>query len=294
MNFFNFDVKKVALFMTALLVPFLLFNMERKSGETPWILKPFSFATGVIQSGYSSFSSGVRGTTSLYLNLVGIRRKNSELTDLNAKLRAQLGEMTELTLENERLRKLLNFKEKSNMDLLGAKVIGQDLISENSTITINKGTHHGIKRNMAAITAGGVVGYVLRADVYTSQIILLTDRYAAIDALVQRSRARGIVEGLDTDTCNLNFLKRGDDAQNGDLIVTSGLDNIFPKGFPVGIISKVEKSRYGVTQYIEIKPIISPNNLEEIFIVLNAQQQDFEKDRSPSSAPSDLHPNEAP
>ena len=110
MNFFNFDVKKIAIFMTALLIPFLLYNMERKEGTQPIVLKPFSFAAGLVQNAYHSFSSGVRGTTSLYLNLVGISRKNQELSKNNAELRAKLGEMTELQLENDRLKQqLLNF-----------------------------------------------------------------------------------------------------------------------------------------------------------------------------------------
>lgn len=277
MNFFNFDVKKVALFMTALLIPFLLFKMETKNNEAPFVLKPFSFAAGLVQNAYDSFSSGVRGTTSLYLNLVGISRKNTELTNTNAELRAKLGEMTELQLENERLRKLLEFKQKNDMKLKAARVIAHDLIPEHKTLTINKGTSHGIQKGMAAITVGGVVGNILKADMYTSQIILITDRLAAVDSLVQRSRARGLVEGKDSETCYLNYLKRDDDARIGDLVVTSGLDNVFPKGFPIGTITDVEKSKYGVTQKVELSPIVNANNLEEVFVILDAKFKDFEE-----------------
>lgn len=266
--------------MTALLVPFLFFSMDRKNNESSLLLKPFSFTAGVIQKSYNSFSSGVRGTASLYLNLVGISRKNGALTDDNSKLRAQLGEMTELKLENERLRLLLNFKQKAEMNLKAARVIGRDLVPEYDTLTINKGTLDGVKQGMASITVSGVVGYVLRAQPYTSQIILITDRYAAVDALVQRSRVRGIVEGKDGESCNLNYLKRGDDAKVGDLVVTSGLNNIFPKGFPVGTIAEVKKSQYGVTQKVVIHPIINPNNLEEVFIIIDAKNKDFEVEQT--------------
>jgi len=251
--------------------------MQRKSGETPWIVKPFSFTAGLIQKAYSGLSSGVRGTTALYLDLVDIKKENHILRNEKAKLKAQLGELTELKLENERLNQLLDFKRKSKMDLLPAKVIGKDLIPEHNTITINRGTHHGIQHKMAAITVGGVVGYVFRPERYTSQIILLTDRYAVVSAIVQRSRARGIVEGWKEDRCQLNNLKRDDDVQKGDLVVTSGMDNIFPKGFPVARVKKVSKEPYSVTQEVEVEPVVNPSNLEEIFIVLNTNQETFEK-----------------
>ncbi len=278
--------------MTALFIPFLLFNMERKSGEALWILRPFSFTTGLFLTGYNSFSTGVKGTTSLYLNLVGISKKNRTLTTENAKLKAKLIEMTELTLENERLRNLLKFKQKSEMKLMAGKVIGKDLVPEHNTVTINIGTRHGIKKNMAVITAAGAVGYVLSPEVFTSQIILLTDPYAAIDALVQRSRARGIVEGHNSDKANLNYLKRGDDAVIGDLVITSGLDNIFPKGFPVGVISNVKKSRFGTTQDIELSPVINPNNLEEVFVILDAKLRDFEP--QPVGSPEEIKNKTSP
>lgn len=179
------------------------------------------------------------------------------------------------------------------MDLLGAKVIGRDLIADHHSVTINRGTSHGIKTNMAAITTGGVVGYVFRTEVYTSQILLLVDRYAIIDAIVQRSRARGIVEGRGPDACRLRYLNRSDDVQVGDLVVTSGLYNIFPKGFPIGIVTSVAKSRYGMTQEVELKPAINPSILEEIFIVTNAMNEDFSEEKGSSEEAKKSEPTES-
>jgi rod shape-determining protein MreC len=83
------------------------------------------------------------------------------------------------------------------------------------------------------------------------------------------------VEGLSRGDCRLRYLKRSDDVKVGDEVVTSGLFNIFPKGFPIGTVTSVDKSRYGLTQEVEIKPAIEPLNLEELFIVLNANHQDL-------------------
>ncbi|MGE0762028.1 MAG: rod shape-determining protein MreC [Bdellovibrionales bacterium] len=286
MGYFTFDLRKVFLVIAVVVVPLMAINMQRNSEEELWFTKPFTFMGGAIQGAYSSFSSGVRGTTSMYLDLINIKTENKALKAEITELRAQLGSMTELKVENERLTNLLGFKQASNMDLLAAKVVGKDMMLDHQTLTVNRGTFHGVAKNMAALTVGGVVGYVFRADMYTSQILLLTDRYAAIDALVQRSRARGIVEGNSRDRTTLKYIKRGDDVQVGDLVVTSGMYNVFPKGFPVGVVQKINKSQYGMTQELELAPSIDPLNLEELFVVLNANQADF------TPKPEPVAPNE--
>lgn len=274
MNFFSLDLKKAFVVLTIVVIPLLTVNMQRNS-ESGGILEPFRWISGLTQMGYSSFSSGVRGTTAMYLDLIDIKKTNLNLIKENAELRAQLGSMTELQLENERLNQLLGFKQQTNMELLAAKVIGKDLLPEHNTITINRGSEHGLRKKMAALTVAGAVGYVYRVQSYTSQILLLTDRYSAIDAIVQRSRARGILEGFSRENCRMRYLRRDDDVVDGDMIVTSGLDNIFPKGFPIGLVTSVKKTEYGITQEIEVQPIINSSNLEEVFLVLNSHSEDF-------------------
>ena len=285
LNFFTFDVKKTIILVLIVAIPLISINMERNSKVAkPFFFKPFTFSAGIIQNAYSSFSSGLRGTTSLYLNIIGIKKNNRKLTKSISELKAKLGALTELKLENERLNQLLAFKQKTNMNLLAAKVIGKDLIPDHNTITINRGTIHGIKESMAVITIGGVVGYVIEPQAFTTQILLLTDRYAAVDSLVQRSRARGIVEGISSRECLLNYLQREDDVKVGDLIVTSGLDNIFPKGFPVGTVTDVKKNQYDISQRVTVRPAVNPFTLEEIFIVLNANEENFEKTKQKEPA----------
>ncbi|MCB0357694.1 MAG: rod shape-determining protein MreC [Bdellovibrionales bacterium] len=275
MNYFAFDVKKLLIVISLVIIPLMAVNMEHNPAQRPWFVKPFIFVSGVVQNLYSGFSSGVRGTTALYLNLIDIKKNNQKLQKENAELRAQLGTLTELKLENKRLYNLLGFKEKTKMDLLTAKVIGKDLLIDHTTLTINRGTVHGVKEFMAVITIGGVVGYVIQPQTFTSQILLLTDRYATIDSIVQRSRARGIVEGINNKSCRLSYLGRDDDVQVGDRIVTSGLNNIFPKGFTVGTVTDVVKNQYDISQEVTLKPAVNPFTLEEVFVVLNTHNEDF-------------------
>lgn len=275
MNFFNFDLKKILMIAALIAIPLFSVNMQQKSKNGPWIFEPFFFLADSTQNTYAAFSYGVRSTTDLYLNLIHIKIDNRKLNQDLAELKAQLGALTELKLENERLNQLLKFKQKSSMKLLAARVIGRDLLTDYDTITIDRGTIHGVKKGMGSIMIDGVVGYVVEVEPRTAKILLITDRYAVVDGIVQRSRARGIVEG-NSKGCTLTFLKRSDDVQMGDMIVTSGLDNYFPKGFPIGTVTNVHKDQYGLKQDVGIQPIVNPSNIEEIFVVLNANNQDFE------------------
>lgn len=275
MNFFTFDLRKVFLVIALVVLPLIAINMQRKSEEELWFTKPFTFAGAMMQRSFAGFSSGVRGTTAMYVDLIGVKKQNQELKDQLAELKAQLGAMTELKMENERLGQLLGFKQASKMNLLAARVIARDLFHDHNTITVDRGSSHGVQKNMGALTIGGVIGYVFRIEKESSQILLLTDSYAAVDAIVQRSRARGLVEGLRKGNSHLRYLKRSDDVKVGDLVVTSGLFNMFPKGFPIGAVTSIDKSRYGMSQEVEVKPAVDALNLEEIFIVMNANHEDL-------------------
>jgi rod shape-determining protein MreC len=275
LNFFAFDIRKALIVLVVIALPLLSINMKRTPGEDPWYKKPFSATVSLIQGGYSSFTSGVRGTTSMYLKLIGIKKENLGLQKENEELRAILGALTELKMENERLKKLIDFKQSTAMKLLAAKVIARDLSPDHSSIRINRGTRHGLKKLQGVITVEGVVGYVLRADFDSSVVLVLTDRSAAIDAIVQRTRAQGLVSGKSLSSCRLRYLERADDVTAGDMIVTSGLQGYFPKGFPIGKLTSVRKTDYGISQEAELTPIVNPANIEEVFIVLNSGQEDF-------------------
>lgn len=290
MNLFNFDLRKLVLVGFVLALPLISINMQRGPEESPWYMKPLSIIAGLAQNGYSSFSSGVRGTASLYLNLVGIKKANETLIRANQELRAQLGALGELKLENERLSELLNFKRRTNMELLAARVIGQDLLPDRSSIRINRGTRHGIKSWQAVITVEGVVGYVYRPDNFYSHVLLMTDNYAVIDGIVQRSRARGLVEGAGRQGCILRYLQRADDVELGDLVVTGGMGNIFPKGFPIGIVTKVERKQDGISQEVALQPVVKASHLEEVFVVLNAAEEEFSPEGAVSSGPGVTNP----
>jgi rod shape-determining protein MreC len=275
LNFFAFDIRKLLIVIAVIALPILSINMKRNPGEDPWYRQPFTWFISESQNGYSGFTSGVRGTTSMYLNLMGIKKDNMRMQRENEELRAQLGALTELKLENERLNQLLQFKLNTKMRLLASKVIARDLSPDHEWIRINRGYRQGLRKQMGVITVQGVVGYVLSTEMDTAQILVVTDRSAALDALVQRTRARGLVSGKDSNSIRLRYLERADDVAVGDAVVTSGMNGSFPKGFPVGKVTSVRKTDFGISQEALVEPVVMPSNLEEVFVVLDSGGEDF-------------------
>lgn len=290
MNFFNFDLKKLVMIGIILALPLVSINMQQNPQEPNWLSKPFTLLSSAISETFFGFSHGVKDTTAMYLNLINIKKDSETLKSQNNELQARLEKMTELSLENERLRGLLGFKEQTKMTLTAAQIIGRDLVLDHSTVTINKGSNDGLKAGQAVITTGGVLGYIFKPEPFTAHVMLITDRYAVVDGIVQRTRAHGIVEGKSQhgSTLSLKYVERTEDVKAGDLVVTGGLDNIFPKGFPVAIVESVEKKTFSVSLKVDLRPVVDPYTVEEVFVVTQAANEDFgDKYALPTDVPSE-------
>jgi len=208
-----------------------------------------------------------RQLLSNYILLVGVKKKNLELQKSIDLLLEQNMRMKELLLENNRLRKLLFLKKHSSAKLVSAEIIGRDPIGWFKAVTINKGGRAGIKSNQAVTTHQGIVGRILDVAADTSKVLLITDINSSVDSLVQRTRARGIVEGRASNLCELKYVSSSDDVRPGDLVVTSGLCGIFPKGLTIGKVTHVEKDSFDLFQYVELTPGARLNKLEEVCIL---------------------------
>jgi len=275
LNFFNVDFKKLVLALVVLILPLISINMQQKPQESHWLTKPFSLLASTVQASFFGFSNGVQSTTALYVNLIGIKKTNEDLSLKNSELMARLNVLAELEHENNRLKNLLSFKEATKMELVAAQVIGRDLVPDHNTITINKGTSHGLKPGMAVLTTEGALGYVFRPDFLTSRVMLITDRYSVVDGIVARSRAQGIVEGRNSTSLQLKYVEKTADVNVGDLVVTGGLDNIFPKGYPLAKIESIERKNYLVSLKIDLRPVVDPKVVEEVLVVISAKSEDL-------------------
>lgn len=262
------------------MLPLLSINMEQKVIHDSWFNKPFTFLAESIQNVFFGISQGVRTTTAYYINIINIKSKNQLLQKENDELKARLNLFNENLSELDRLRNILDFQKTTKMDLVPAQVIGRNLVTDHNTITINKGTMHGLKSGQAVLSIKGAVGYIFKPSLRTSHVMLITDRYSVVDAIVQKSRAHGIVEGKSKNTCILQYVEKTEDIKDGDLIVTGGLDNIFPKGFPLAIINNIERKTKTASLNIEVKPVVDASQVEEVFVVKSAHGENFLNDNS--------------
>jgi rod shape-determining protein MreC len=210
----------------------------------------------------------VQGTFQQYVFLVNLEKENRMLKQKIAELQEENHRMKEMKLANERLRQLLQFREKDSPSMIGAEVIGQDPSSWFKSVTINKGERDGVKKGMAVISPAGVIGQILKTAPHYATVLLLTDYNSAVDSIVQRTRAKTIVEGKGENRCQLKYLRRAEEVAVGDVVVTSGLGGNFPKGLMVGEIKKVDKKGHGVFQYAELVPSVDLTQLEEVFVII--------------------------
>ncbi len=210
----------------------------------------------------------VQGTFQQYVFLVNLEKENRVLKQKIAELQEENHRMKEIKLANDRLRQLLQFREKNSPSMIGAEVIGQDPSSWFKSVTIDKGEKDGVKKGMAVISPTGVIGQILKTAPHYATVLLITDYISAIDSLVERTRAKAIVEGKGENRCQLKYLLRAEEVAVGDIVVTSGLDGNFPKGLMVGEIKKVDKKGHGVFQYAELVPSVDMTQLEEVFVIM--------------------------
>jgi rod shape-determining protein MreC len=223
--------------------------------------------TSPVQKAATFVIKTVSGVFQQYVFLVHLQEENGLLKKRVAEVQEENHQMKEMVLANERLRKLLQFREKMSTSMIAAEVIGQDPTSWFKSVTINKGERDGVQKGMAVISPEGVVGQILKTSPHYATVLLMTDYNSAIDAVIQKTRAKAIVEGKEENRCQLKYLLRTEEVVVGDVVITSGLGGIFPKGLMVGEIRKVDKKGHGVFQYAELVPSVDLTKLEEVLII---------------------------
>ncbi len=220
------------------------------------------------QKGSTLIIRTVQGTFQKYVFLVNLEKENRRLKQRIAELQEENNQAKEMKLTMDRLKNLLQFRQENTQTMIGAEVIGQDPSSWFKSVTIDKGERDGVKKGMAVISAAGVIGQILKTAPHYATVLLITDYNSAIDSIVQRTRAKAIVEGNGENRCQLKYLLRTEEVAVGDAVVTSGLAGNFPKGLRVGEVKKVDKKGHGVFQYAELVPSVDLSKLEEVFVVM--------------------------
>jgi rod shape-determining protein MreC len=192
----------------------------------------------------------------------------------NLRLKAELDKLLrerqkyeEAFLENKRLKEILSLKEKEHRYVTSARVIARGPDQWSNTFVLDKGLPAGIQKDMTAITTKGLVGKISEVSNSYSYLLLLTDINFSATVRLQERRMEGIISGTGLRKCQLKYIPYDEEVKKGDVLITSGLDSLFPKGIPVGYVSKVDKKGSGLFQNIEVTPFVNNRSIEEVAII---------------------------
>lgn len=194
--------------------------------------------------------------------------ENKKLSKEVEHLKQWLIQAQELYLENLRLQKILYFKHRSSYNLVAAKVIGRDPSYWTSVIIVDKGKRDNIKQNQAVINYAGLVGKVIEAGDSVSKAMLLNDPNLGVSAIVQRTRQEGLVSGTLENQLIMRYLPPESDIKPGDVVLTSGLTGLFPKGIFIGTVVEIGKEFSGLSLYCLVKPAVDFAKLEEVLVLI--------------------------
>lgn len=223
--------------------------------------------TSPVQSVLSALKLQAVDTWERYLALVHVKEESLTLSKKVEMLEYRLNVMREVELENARLRRLLDFARTAPQPLRAARVVGFDPSSRYRTLRIDRGQVTGVLPGMAVVTERGVVGRILRAWTHHADVLLATDVRSGVDCMIQRTRARGTVEGTGGELLRMKYLLRLEGVSQGDVVITSGLDGVFPPGLLVGTVGAIQKRSSGVFQEVQILPVVDPLLLEEVLVL---------------------------
>ncbi|MBW1860812.1 MAG: rod shape-determining protein MreC [Deltaproteobacteria bacterium] len=203
-----------------------------------------------------------------YFGLINVQVENTRLKREIDALRMESYRYRELLDTNRRLQELLNFKETINYPVLAAQVIGRDPTGWFKSVIIDKGKKSGLKTNMPVVNAIGVVGRLVSVSLNYAKVLLIIDQNSAVDCIVQRSRDKGIVKGISSKICKLDYVLKTGDVVIGDMVITSGLGRVFPKRLPVGEVIEVNSMPGELFKRIEVRPVVDFSKLEELLVIL--------------------------
>ncbi len=256
------------IFLAAVLGQIILISAQVNSGRDVPLLETVTFgAFAEIQRAISAGISGVRRGWTGYIDLRRVSADNDSLKRRLADAEVELQRQRALADRSRGLERLLGLRDQSAVQSLAAEIIGAGATPDFRTVTIDKGTRDGVKADSAVIAPAGVVGRVVVPTRRAAKVQLLVDRNAAAGAIIERSRAQGVVVGGGEDRLQMEYVSETADIVVGDAVMTSGIDGIYPKGFLLGQVETVEKNGPSYKRIL-VRPAVDFRDLEEVLVVL--------------------------
>jgi rod shape-determining protein MreC len=266
------DIRQRAgyLFLAVLLGHVILISAQVNSRSGVPVLESVTFGFfAEIQRGTSSIVASVHGIWSGYVDLRRVHAENEVLRRQLAESQIALQEQRALADRSHGLEKLLALRDRTTLETAAAEIIASGASSEFKTVTIDKGARQGVRTDMAVIAPAGIVGRIVVPSANAAKVQLLIDAQAAAGAIIERqeSRAQGLVMGTGTEMLRMEHVSEVADVAVGDLVVTSGIEGIYPKGFIIGRVEVVEKKGPAYSNIL-VRPAADFSSLEEVLVVL--------------------------
>jgi rod shape-determining protein MreC len=209
-----------------------------------------------------------RDSWSGYVSLVDVKEQNEALRLDLARAREENLQLEEALVASGRLERIAAMREEFEIPMLPAQLVGVDVSAWFRSALVDRGRTHGVRSGMPVISDNGLVGLVTATSRRAAKVMLLVDRQSALDGVVQRSRARGIVRGAQNDELVFEFVARQGDVEVGDVLITSGLGGVYPKGLRIGEVTHVSPSDAQMLQTATIRPAVDFGRLEQVFLML--------------------------
>lgn len=270
-----FFKNKLAVTIVVLSVTFLfLIAHSFKSSNGSFVQNGIGVTLNSVQGALYNMNSKIKDSVSFIANFSDIKKENETLKEENQKLENMAVEYSDLAKENQRLRDMLNFKSQLNeYNIIGCDIIGKGGGNYLDEFIINKGTKNGVDKRMIVITSDGLVGQVVTSYTDWSIVQSLANENIAVSGMIESTGENdGIVKGYkDSEKrqlAKLYYLPENSQIKNGDIILTSGLGGVYPKGLRIGYVTDVEEDKGKVMKTAVLQPYVDFNKLQEVFVII--------------------------
>jgi rod shape-determining protein MreC len=240
----------------------------RRDQDLPWWQGWILDVAAPVQKVASAPVDGVRSVWRDYLALLDVREENERLTRRVSELEEENLQYREALVASGHLQHIAEMRDEFEIPMLASEVVGLDVSPWFRSILLDRGRRAGVRSGNPVITDAGVVGLVTATSSTAAKTMLLLDRQSAVDGIVQRSRARGIAHGRGTTELEFEFVVRGGDVRVGDVVITSGLGGVYPKGLPIGEVVSVSDPGGSLMQTATLRPAVDFGRLEQVFVML--------------------------
>lgn len=249
------------------LVLFTASSREGEGGPLSMVRSGFQTVTMPVRAVGSLIGVPFQGMGNIMANLTADQKTLSELKAENAELTARLVELEEAQQTATRLQGLLDLQDTYSLKSTAARIISGSTDSWSDTVTIDKGSLAGIAVGMPVSDSAGVIGQTIECGPTSSVVRLLTDENSSVSAMLQQTRAQGMLNGSANGKAHLTLIGAEQTVEVGDIVVTSGLGGVFPKGLPIGRVSNVSRTSGALYLDIEVSLFSNPENFEEVLVI---------------------------